>query len=165
MKPEVQERHYRKVINDKPGLVRPRLQLASVLIELKRFDESIKVIDGAMKIAPGNVRGFTMRANVLARMGRSREAAKTAMNAMKQVPESINVYLLAAHMQLADLQPAKAQRLLDEALELDPGVRHLKKMHTLQSKVNRLTQRAEHDPLNWFASRLKKRLVNVASED
>jgi len=52
----------------------PRLELAGHLVELKRLDEALEVIRGALRLEPNFLRARTLEASILLDMGRQEEA-------------------------------------------------------------------------------------------
>ena len=160
-----EEVQVRARIEQNPRAVQPRARLAVHCWRSGALPEAVKWIDSCLVLDPANVNFYRVRANVFADMKHSAKAVKTAMKAIKIAPESVMARLLTVRMLLADLQPARAQKVLDSTLALDPDHQQLRQMKSLQAQILNMTRQSEHDPINWLSRKLEKRLSNVAGED
>jgi len=147
-----------------PRAAQPRARLALHCWRSGDLGEALVWIDSCLDIDASNVNYYRIRANILADMNQSARAVRTALHAVQAAPESILARLLTARMMLADLQPAKAQEMLDMALGMNPEEQHLHMMKSLQAQILQMIREAEHHPLKWYSRKLKKRLANVAAE-
>lgn len=65
---------YKKGIQHYPHAVTARLNLASLLIDLKRYDEAILISDEAILIDPKDANIYTNKGLALKNLGRNEEA-------------------------------------------------------------------------------------------
>ena len=158
------EAWFRKVAEQNPDAHRAQAHLALHCWRSGALQEAMEWIDRCLGVAPAEVNYYRIRANILVDKQQSAKAVETALQAVEVAPESVSARLLTVRMLLADLQPARAQEVLDATLDLDPEHEQLHFMKSLQTQILNMTRQAEHDPLKWLSRKYKKRLSNVANE-
>ena len=154
----------RSQAEEDPASPRPRAQLALHCWRAGQFEEAMEWIDSCLELDESNLDFYRIKANVLADMKLSGRALETAMGALASAPGSVTARILAVRMMLADLQPRKAQSMLDSILALEPGDQELGHVKFLQAQIVNMIHQAENDPLRWLSRKLKSRLSNVAGE-
>jgi tetratricopeptide (TPR) repeat protein len=82
---------YRIALALAPGLVAPRLDLASVLSRLGRYQESAQTYLEVVEMDPGNVQARRGEAEALEALGRSREALQRLEKGWQAIPESVEL--------------------------------------------------------------------------
>ncbi len=160
-----EEARLRSEARQNPRAAQTRARLALHCWRSGGFQEAIEWIDACLELDPSNVNYYRVRANVLADMQHSAQAVETALRSVEIAPESVMARLLTVNMLLADLQPSRAQKMLDDALELDREHEYLQLIKSLQIRVLNMSRQAEHNPVKWLARKFKKRLRNVVGED
>lgn len=161
---EQEEARLHAMAESKPMAGQPRLRLARHYWLKGELEEALVWTDGVLALEPGNINASRIRAKVLVAMKQTGKAVETALHACAQTPQSIPAHLLAVRMMLADLQPRKAQEMLDLTLELDPGTQHLQQLKSLQQQILAVSNQAERRPLDWITRKFNRRLANVAAE-
>jgi len=159
-----EESRDRLLAGQNPREPQPRARLALHCWRSGNLEEALVWIDSCLEIDASNVNYYRIRANVLADLNQTIRAVRTALRAVQAAPDSIIARLLTARMLLANLQPAKAQEMLDTTLDMNPEEQHLHMMKSLQAQILQMTRESEHHPLKWYSRKLKKRLANVATE-
>jgi tetratricopeptide (TPR) repeat protein len=159
-----EETRFRAMAAKNPRAAQPPAHLALHCWRSGALPEALDWIDRCLEIDVSEVNYYRIRANILVDMKQSAKAVETAIQAIEVAPESVIAKLLTVRMLLADLQPARAQEVLDVTLDLEPETQQLHFMKSLQAQILNMTRQAEHDPLKWLSLKYRKRLANVASE-
>jgi len=162
---EQEEARVRAMAERKPDAGRPRLRLARHYWLKGELEEALVWADRGLALEPGNINAYRIRANVLVGLRQTSKAVETALQARAVAPQSIAAHLLVVRMMLADLQPRKAQEMLDATLELDPSSQQLQQLKSLQQQILATSRQAELQPLDWIMRKFNRRLANVASEE
>jgi len=161
---EQEEARLRATAESKPKAGQPRLRLARHYWLKGELEEALVWTGALLALEPGNINASRIRAKVLVAMKQTGKAVSTALHACAVAPQSVPAHLLAVRMMLEDLQPRKAQEILDQILELDPGTQHLQQLKSLQHQILAVSNQAERRPLNWITRKFNRRRANVAAE-
>jgi len=155
----------RAMAERKPNAGQPRLRLARHYWLEGELEEALVWADRGLALEPENINAYRVRANILVGMRQTTKAVETALRARAVAPQSIPAHLLVLRMMLADLQPNKAQEMLDATLELDPSSQQLQQLKSLQQQILATSRQAELRPLDWITRKFNRRLANVANEE
>jgi len=162
---EQQEEHFRNLAEKRPGASRPRLRLALHCWRKGELAEALTWVDSGLRLDPQNINAYRIRANILVDLRQTVKAVETARQALDANPKSMLAHILTVRMLLADLQPGKAQEVLDSALDLEPGEQQLRHLKSLQLQILSVAKQADQNPLNWLTRKYNRRLANVAGEE
>jgi tetratricopeptide (TPR) repeat protein len=143
----------------------PRLKLARHYWQKGELAEALLWADRGLALEPGNINAYRIRAHILLGLKQTRKAVETANTARAKAPQSVPAHLLTVRMLLADLQPGKAQKILDAILDLEPNSNQLQQLKSLQQQVHVVSRQVEQRPLDWIVRKFNRRLADVAKKE
>jgi tetratricopeptide (TPR) repeat protein len=109
----------RKVKNQPADAVVLR-DVAQVFTDWRKFDKALHVLDQLIALRGAGEEDFVLRARCLTELGRGAEAEAWLQTQAAAMPRAIGVRVALAHMLNARRESAAAQRVVHEAVALDP---------------------------------------------
>jgi tetratricopeptide (TPR) repeat protein len=105
----------------KPEALKEYAVVAAILRERGALDESIRVYEKALQMAPDNTEILRAFVPVLLGSRRTREARAVVRRALEATPRSVPLFLLSAETALAEVDVDDAQEWLSKAQSIEPS--------------------------------------------
>jgi tetratricopeptide (TPR) repeat protein/O-antigen ligase len=150
--PEKAEEHYRKALELNEIYEQSLANLAYMLIQDKRDEEAIPLLELGQSVYPNNNRFVTSLAVIRARQGRYAEAAPLFDKAMKMGENRVSVFINAGTVYYNLRQFDKAIEAFRQAVQKAPD-NNLAKQKLAMAELAVWGQRAQEDPQNLESRR------------
>jgi tetratricopeptide (TPR) repeat protein len=101
------------------------------------FEEAYRICLQAIEFEPTNYQSYYFAGWTLAKLGRLQESLEHLSTALSLNPKSIRTAMLYVHISVLNGDTGPAKRVLDLAIEVEPG---LKSLHNLRRIVNSVSE-------------------------